>query len=131
MSGGGKKDGKGAPAAGNIPGIGELMAPISYYKGYLTFVPVLFDDRPDAPMYNDNAYHRVGVGTAQILVPVGESAAKPATGPRAINRPDKPVRIDGVLNEWSGDALSLDGPEGIFPPDRCAKGSADGSVTWT
>jgi hypothetical protein len=130
MSGGGKKDGKGAPAAGNIPGIGELMAPISYYKGYLTFVPVLFDDRPSEPMYNDSAYHRVFVGTAQILVPVGESVTKPA-GPRAIARPDKSVRIDGVLNEWSKDALSLDGPEGIFPQDRCNQGAVDGSVTWT
>jgi outer membrane protein assembly factor BamB len=131
MSGGGKKDGKGAPAAGNIPGIGELMAPISYYKGYLTFVPVLFDDRPSEPMYNDSAYHRVGVGTAQLLVPIGDSASKPATGPRAINRADKPVRVDGALNEWSNETLSLDGPEGIFPVDRCTQGAANGSVTWT
>jgi outer membrane protein assembly factor BamB len=127
-----RRDGKGAPAAGSIPGIGELMAPISYYKGYLTFVPILFDDRPSEPMYNYNAYDRVFVGTAQILVPVGDSASKPATGPNTIASPAKPVRVDGFLGEWSAaETVSLDGPEGILPADRVKQGAAEGSVTWT
>jgi|GEM_PF-1812647 len=126
-----QRDGQFKPD-GDPPGIGELTAPISYYKGYLAFVPIE-GDIGTIPMYNDSRYHNMGIGSAFLLKPVADAPVKPDTGPRTVAFRDKTVRIDGVveMNEWGKSMLSLNGPEDIFPNDRRAKGEADGSTSWT
>lgn len=125
-----QKDGTFKPTA-DPPGIGELTAPIGFYKGYLALVPI-HGDITDAPMYNDSRYHNMNNGAVTLLRPAFDSAPRSAGGPRAIGRFEKSVRVDGRIEdgEWGKAALSLDGPEDIFPADRRARGSIDGSAHW-
>jgi len=126
-----QKDGNFKPD-GKAPGIGELTAPISYYKGYLAFVPI-DGDSTAVPMYNDSRYHNMGSGAAFLLKPRGDAAAAAAAGPRGIARLSKPVKIDGVMeeDEWGKSLFSIGGPEDIFPTDRRAQGASDGATTWS
>ncbi|MBM4144475.1 MAG: hypothetical protein FJ225_12930, partial [Lentisphaerae bacterium] len=126
-----QRDGKFKPDE-KAPGIGELTAPISYYKGYLAFAPI-HGDSADIPMYNDSRYHNMNNGSVTLLRPASDSAPKAADGPRAIARIEKPVQIDGRLQdgEWGKAALSLDGPDDISPADRIAQGKPDGAAHWT
>jgi hypothetical protein len=126
-----QKDGNFKPD-GKAPGIGELTAPISYYKGYLAFVPI-DGDTTAVPMYNDSRYHNMGSGAAFLLKPKADAAGAAAAGPRGIARLSKPVKIDGVVeaDEWGKSLFSLDGPEDIFPTDRRAQGPSDGATTWS
>jgi hypothetical protein len=126
-----QKDGKFKPDSGPL-GIGELTAPISFHKGYLAFVPI-HGDIADVPMYNDSRYHNMGNGAVTLLRPAWDSAPKQANMPRAIARIEKPVRIDGRLEdgEWGKATLLLDGPADIFPADRRSQGKSDGAAHWT
>ena len=114
------------------PRIGELTAPISYYKGYLAFVPIE-GDIGDIPMYTDSRYHNMGIGSVFLLKPTADAPVKPDNGPRTVAFRDKTVRIDGVveMNEWGKSMLSLNGPDDIFPNDRRARGEAGGTTSWT
>jgi hypothetical protein len=125
-----QKDGK-FKADATLPGIGELTAPISYYKGTLAFVAIQ-GDIAATPMYNDSRYHNMGSGSVNVMKPIGESVPKAAAGPQPVARLEKPVRVDGSVapDEWGKATFALSGPVDIFPTAQRAQGGADGATTW-
>ena len=126
------KNGKLTPSGGQ-PGIGDLMAPISYYNGSLAFVTIPHEDRVDAPIYNDTAYHWFMYGTAQMLKALSEPESKEAQDARRIKpvaRLEKTVEVDGLLDDWGLSTNTLSGPDGIFPVKSRNKGGMDGKKVW-
>jgi len=136
LTGSVQNDGKFKPDA-KMPGIGELTAPISFYNGYLAFVPIHGDITAE-PMYNDSRYHNMNNGSVLLLQPASDRAARPVSTARLIARVASPIQVDradsqGVTtNEWGAPVFSLDGPDSIFPETRRAKGEINKSAThWT
>jgi outer membrane protein assembly factor BamB len=136
LTGSVQNDGKFKPDA-KMPGIGELTAPISFYNGYLAFVPIHGDVAAE-PMYNDSRYHNMNNGSVLLLQPASDRAARPASTARLIARVDAPIQVgraDGhgvTTNEWGAPVFSLDGPDSLFPDTRRAKGEINRSDThWT